>query len=360
MKRILLTLATLTLCLFSIQTVNATVWTVSNVSSRPAQFTVIQTAIDNALINDTILITGGGATYASFTLLKPLVFVGESDGGTAIVNITHTYISRLNSSLSASGSKFYGIYFSGGVNINGDFSGSSSGQETIDDLLFERCTFIYYYGQVSFTSVTGGYSNNTFRNCLFSSSGYINFSEPNEYSGNLITNCVFNGSYLNAGTGLNAGFIIRNSLFLNRTTSVFAANINGLLLENNIFYKAEPTGCTACTFNNNLTYLNNSNTIPYGTNVGSGNIVSADPMFTNYPQLGGAFSYSYDYSLLPGSPAIATGTNGTDMGLGGGNSPVANLQQYPKIPVVTEINIPVSSVPVGGTLQINIKANTRD
>lgn len=359
MRQLTITLITLALCLFSIQSVNATVWTVSNDGNRPAQFTTIQAAVDSAVFNDTILITGSSTNYASFTLYKPLVIVGESNGGSPLAKVSGCQVKRLNSSLSASGSKFYGIYFVSGVNINGDFSGSSTGQETINDLLFERCSFDAYYDHMNFTSVYGGYHNITVRNCYFTD-GYIAFNETNEYSGNLFTNCVFSGTYLRDGTNINAGVIVRNSLFLNRTSSVFSSSINGLLLENNIFYKAEPTGCTACTFNNNLTYLNNSNTIPYGSNVGSGNIVSADPMFQNYPQLGGAFSWSHDYSLLPGSPAIGTGTNGTDMGLGGGNSPVDNLQQYPKIPVVTDIAIPVSSVPVGGTLQINIKANTRD
>lgn len=84
-------------------------------------------------------------------------------------------------------------------------------------------------------------------------------------------------------------------------------------------------------------------------------------MFINYPQLGGAnHSFSHDYGLQVGFLAIGTGTNGTQIGLTGGNSPVNNIQKNPKIPAVTELTIPVSSVPTGGTLQINLKAVTRD
>ena len=134
-----------------------------------------------------------------------------------------------------------------------------------------------------------------------------------------------------------------------------------LVLENNIFYRAEPTGLVNSTFNNNLTYLCNNNDLPYGSNVGSGNLVNVDPNLANYPALGGvAHSWDWDYSLQAGSPAIGTGTNGSDIGINSGNSPVANLYTYAKIPAVTSLDIPVSSVPVGGTLQINIQAVSRD
>ncbi len=111
---------------------------------------------------------------------------------------------------------------------------------------------------------------------------------------------------------------------------------------------------------NNLTFANSSNALPYGSNVGSGNIVGADPKFASFPVVGSGFSWSYDFVLLAGSPAIGTGTNGTNIGLTGGNAPVVhNLFGNSKLPVVTSITVPVSSVPVGGTLQINLKANTR-
>ncbi len=358
------TLLAATCCLLLTTIASATSWTVSNNPDRPAQFTDIQSAIDAASPNDTILITGG--TYSTaINIVKPIVFYGESIEGSEFP-VTHITVAinlqRFNSSLSSDGSRFYGIRMNT-LYINPSFSGAGAGQQTLDDIIVERChfsggTYIYPYD---------GVSNLTMRNCLFTNSTvYFNYqgqAVPN-ISSFLMTNCVFDNTLLDAfynssDYDMNGNVVVRNSLFFNKTTSCFADMLE-LVVENCIFYKAEPTGLSLSTFNNNLTYLCNSNTIPYGDNLGSGNIENQDPLFANYPALGGAHSWDWDYTPQAGSPAIGTGTNGTDMGLGGGNAPVANLPRYAKIPGVTLLEIPVSSVPVGGTLQINIEAESRD
>lgn len=353
-------LTCIAVCLFV--TAEATVWTVSNDANRPAQFTGIQAAIDSVDPGDTILITGG-SYFGTLNLLKPVVMIGEGIGTTTPKTIIGSStsstinIKRLNSSLSASGSKFFGIQFNGRTTIDGNFIGATAGQETIEDLLFERCFFTY---DLHFTESSGGYSNNTFRNCAFAAGNQdISISDVEAF-GNLWTNCVFSNQFFTtANKNVNGGVIIRNSIFMNRTSNSFSTAV-GLLIENTIFYKSEPGGASSSTYNNCLSYLNNDNTLPPGTNLGGGNIVNADPEFVNYPPLGAAFSFAHNYDLQGTSPAIGTGTNGTNIGLTGGNAPVNNIPQEPKIPIVTEVNIPVSSVPVGGILQINIKANTRN
>lgn len=356
-------LFTFAIALFAILTTSdlfATVYTVSNVANRPAQFTQVQAAVDSAAIGDTILITGGGATYNSVSTVKPLVYIGEGIGSSAAQIGTMT-LNRLNSSLSSSGSKFYGIRFISSVNVNASFSGAQAGQAVLEDILFERCYIQSFSGGAS-----GIYRDYTFRNCVFTGGNFAFFygtgwSATNENF--LYLNCVFSdGQFSGAGNpDFNGTMIIRNSIFMNRASNVFSG-IVGVVLENNIFYRAEPGGCISCTYNNNLTYLCNDNTLPpsSGNNVGSGNIVNVDPMFASYPQLGAAFSFAHNYSLLTGSPAIGSGTNSTNIGLTGGSAPVNNIPQFPKIPAVTQIDIPVSSVPVGGTLQINLRAVTRD
>lgn len=342
----------------------ATSWTVSNDGGRPAQFTVIQDAIDAASPGDTILITGG--SYAGFTTVKNLVFYGEASAPSDFPETIITGIcsfNRLNSSLSASGSRVYGIRFNGGYSIDGSFSGSAVGQRVMSDIIFERCRFqsaLYWYWY-------DGLSDITMRNCYFASAGFYANQAGNvgTLSNGLITNCVFDNcamrsvSYNSSPYDYDGNLVLRNNLFLNRTTDNFLG-LSEIVLENNIFYKSEPTGLSLSTFNNNLTYLCNNNTIPYGDNLGSGNIEAADPEFIDYPALGGGHSYTYDYGLEATSPAAGTGTNGTDIGLTGGNAPVNQLPIYAKIPGVTLLDIPVSSVPVGGTLQIQIEAESRD
>jgi hypothetical protein len=362
MKQVLTFVSVIALFIMA-NTANATTYTVSNNANRPAQFTDLQIAIDSASAGDTLLITGSTTDYGSATLYKPLVLIGESHNiasGYARTYISYLYLNRLNSSLSASGSSIQGIYLDY-VYINGDFSGSTAGQESMTNIQFDRCDF-YYLG---LNDNSGTISNVVVKNSLFRY--YLQIAEAS-LSNVLFQNCVFNGSYIyGAGTGTgaaqyyNGNLVIRNCLFLNKTDYTFY-NFSGGVIENCIFYKAEPRGSQGAsnsTFNNNLTYLNNNNVIPYTTNVGSGNIVNANPNFSNYPQLGGAWATTHNYSLLAGSPAIGTGTNGTDIGLKGGVLPVSNIPLTPKNPAVTSLVIPQTSVPVGGTLQIQIQATTR-
>jgi hypothetical protein len=52
----------------------ATVWTVSNDPNRPAQYSVLQAAVDAAAPNDTLLVTGSTTQYyPGATIVKPLV-----------------------------------------------------------------------------------------------------------------------------------------------------------------------------------------------------------------------------------------------------------------------------------------------
>lgn len=344
-------------------TVLATVYTVSNDANRPAQYTNLQTAADAAAPNDTLLVTGSPTSYGNLDLYKPLVVYGEAIEGSEfpITIIANVNCYRLNSSLSSSGSRFYGFQMNSIV-FSGSFSGATPGQNVLNDFIIERCRL-----NAGMTNTTfDGLSDVTFRNCNFRNSVITLDQEGvviSDVSSIIFTNNVFENTYIRALFGLiefNGNVVLRNNIFIDRTTFSFQ-NIQELVLENNIFYKAEPTGLQNSTFNNNLTYLCNDNTIPYGTNIGSGNIENVDPMLVNYPALGGVdHSWDWDYSLQPGSPAIGTGTNGSDIGINSGNSPVANLYRYAKIPAVTNIDIPVSSVPVGGTLQINIEAVSRD
>jgi hypothetical protein len=103
-----------------------------------------------------------------------------------------------------------------------------------------------------------------------------------------------------------------------------------------------------------------NNNIPGSGNLGSGNIVDANPVFTNFPLQGGALSYSHDFTLLPGSPAIGAGTDGTDIGILGGMLPF-DVGANPYFPQMMEVSLPSgSSVPAGGTLNVHFKARKQD
>ena len=350
----------------------AAVWTVSNNPNRPAQFTTVQAAVNAASPNDTILITGGtyGWTNGQMTTTIPLVFYGEAAIAeepfvrTRMQSVSWNF-NRLNSSLSASGSRVYGIDFtSTQIYTDGNFSGAQAGQRTMSDFIFERCSFSGSAGITVYAN--DGISDVLVRNCLFSG-GYNSINlQYTPATGIIVTNCIFSGyatSIYFGSANHNGNVLLRNNIFLSNTQSIFSSStgaVNNVIVENNIFYKAEPTGLNGSTFNNNLTYLCNNNDLPYGTNFGSGNIVNENPDFVSYPALGADWALTHDYALQAGSPAIGTGTNGVDMGINSGNAPINQAVKFAKIPGVTVLDIPVSSVPVGGTLQIQIEAVSRD
>ena len=336
----------------------ATIWTVSNDANRPAQFTNLNDAHDAASSGDTILVTGSSTYYPNLDVYKPLTIIGEGIAGGPTARMSSLTFKRLNNALSSSGSRVYGMEFDY-LNIYPYFSGSAAGEEVLEDYIIERCRI----SGLTFQANSGDHIENvTIRNSkidsyltAYGTSGICNSSNV------IISNNVFSDAYLSIQGETNNTWLIQNNLFLNRTSSVFSSDPSELVIENNIFYKAEPTGAVNSIFNNNLTFLCNNGTLPYGSNVGSGNIINENPLFANYPELGGVnHSFDHDYSLLAGSPAEGTGTNSTDIGLGGGNAPVANIPMYPAIPAVTVLDIPVSSVPVGGTLQVNIEAISRN
>jgi len=337
---------------------NATIRTVSNRSDKPAQYTTVQAAITASALGDTILIAGSATAYGNdFTVDRKIIFMGEGmnnpDGQSTVIS-GYVYLSNVNNAFGSSGTNFYGISFTSYVNINGNFGGQSTGQNLITNVLFDRCAFSTY-----FTFNSQIYTNWTFRNCLFTSSCYLQFNSST-CNNVLITNSIFSrdGFVLYSNISMNGQVYIRNCNFMNHTGDLF--NATGLVIENNIFFQAQPTGLSTSVFNNNLTYFNNNNTLPYGTNTVANNVLNSNPKFTNFPTTGGAFAWTQDFALLTGSPAIGTGTGATNIGITGGSAPVVhNLPGNSKLPVVTSITVPVSSVPVGGTLQINVKAKTR-
>ncbi len=353
MKNKIQTFNTIIFLLLITTSLQAKQWSVSNDPDRPAQFSDLQTAIDSVDTGDTLLIAGSSIGYGSATIHKVLTLIGEGannpDGeNTKISGLT---LGRLNNTISASGSVILGLELSDNIIISGYFSGGSSQDFTMDNIHFERCVLRY----VSMSSYT--FSNFIFRNCVFKN---YNIVTTGTHSNNRFENCIFSGSARFSGSGndLNDGINITNCIFMESTADMLY-NMNNIVVEDCIFFKAEPTGATNSTFNNNMTYLCNDNTMPYGSNTGSGNQENTNPMFINYANLGEPFEWTHDYGLKAGSPAIGAGTASVDIGLTGGVYGVNNIPGNSRLPVVTEVSLPNSSVPINGTLQGNIKAHIR-
>lgn len=373
--------------LFTTLTTKATTWTVSNDPNSPAQYHNLQTAINNASPGDTILIgpslldiSGYPTPYGNITLNINLVLIGAGgqfpDGANSSTEKKISYISQISlsetsASSGASGTKIIGIK-SNTIIINSGFSGSTFTTGGISNILIERCVVDYInFDRSGANSST--MKNDTIRNCIILY--YVSFTNSVWYNSSIefeaisIENNVFDGAYINgaatlaaSGTSLDSIFT-RNNLFLDNTSYAFT-RVPHMVIENNIFWKAEPTvnnTASGVTFNNNLCY-STTNTLPGTGNIGSGNINNSNPLFVNYPSQGGAFSCAHDYSLPNNSPAHNTGTDGSDIGITGGISPFFNYCAGPKVPTIKELTMPTnaSSVPQGGTLNVTFKAKNKD
>jgi hypothetical protein len=131
----------------------------------------------------------------------------------------------------------------------------------------------------------------------------------------------------------------------------------GMYLEGNIVFDAE--SLTQSVITAVVTYTNNILPLPW-TGLGGNNLI-ADPLFKHVPQLSETVFTNWDgaqimwdwLSLLPGSPAIGTGPNGTDMGAviptgasisGEPNSPTAETSAH----LVIGVKRTGNGIPTGG------------
>ncbi|MBI4645981.1 MAG: hypothetical protein HY738_05140 [Bacteroidia bacterium] len=357
--------------------------TVSNNPNSPGQYTNLQTAIDNAAIGDTIYVSGSPTSYGDISFNKSLVLIGAGYnnpyGENTIIGSFH--LNRLNATVSASNSVIKGFYIEGQYAIMFDpwFSGGTSVNQILSNITIERCKIInnQWYETIKFSVSDDDYSyqNITIQNCLIEgnnckfATGFISYGTINNIYANVIIrnnifdNVRFDGDYYSSTNYYDlSGVTITNNIFINQLNNHYSGVANAVV-QNNIFYAAEPQGCIGCTFTNNITYLNTNDTLVGSSenpgSIGSGNMEGTDPKFVNFPYGGAPFSYSHDYHLQSSSPGQNAGTDGTDIGIYGGGIPY-EVGANPNIPQMTEININDASIPVGGTLQINFKAKKQD
>jgi len=236
---------------------------------------------------------------------------------------------------------------------------TTEGSKTIEDVVIDRSWIdyhIYFYGTTGST-----YRNITVKNCIIEYYS-IYFDNVETLDNIQIHNNLFDnaGIYQQASADL-SNVTLKNNVFINESSNVFNPAKN-LVVQDNLFFKALPQGCTGCTFTNNTSYGSLDNVLPGANNIGSGNEVR-DPKFVNYTDAHGAFSWAagYDFHLTPASLDDDSGTGGGQRGMYGGPTPV-ELGSNPPIPQMTDISFTdnASSVKKEGTLKVKFKAKKQD
>jgi hypothetical protein len=359
--------------------------TVSNNPTRPAQFTTFAAAQTASVNGDTIYIYGSPFQYAAITISKRLVIIGagynpnnQFGQPTNIANIDLFRDSGVNN---ATGTVITGILTS-----RLDIAGLMSNNITVFRNRFTSYLNLaggtptgYANGWVLYNNIFDGYiyggagsrtalsaTNIIIANNIFTGSAYL-------YQFNSNTILVDHNIFLGNGSGGNLwnlyNVIVTNNIFTRSTGTVFASSTAGPVL---------------CIFNNNLsnqttiadpgTYIPATNFVNTftgtggGSNTGAGNFIGQDPLYTTAPNLN-TYTTTANYRLQTGSVGRNAGTDGTDLGIYGGSYPFPSggtpgsgydTSPMPPIPQVTELNIQNATVPVNGTLNVNVKATVNN
>jgi len=329
----------------------ATIFTVCPNTSYPAQFATIQAANDSASPGDTIYVYPAKYLVAT-NLSKRLVLIGPGLDPHRPTRVPATMIQPFHLvGAACSGTVIMGITFNHEV-LSGNYT------TLVNNLSFIECRF---------NSTAQFWGNNILvENCILYRCAQCDavslaFFTDNAY-GNIIQNNYIQGSIaLQSGTNT----LIRNNIFAS-----VDVNSNAFLdmtwqlsygpavhIFNNIFYKSNPAtpynATNESAFINNIYYLTSK---PIPSNLLSSGNINADPQFVNFPAAGDLFSFNYDYHLQSSSPGIKYGTDGYDVGIWDGPSPV-NAGFEPPIPRIYDMKVGNSRVPAGGTIQLTIKAS---
>ena len=343
--------------------VNAKVWTVSNVHSA-ADFTTLQDAIDGATAGDTIYIEGSGASYGSGILAKKLVIIGTgywlNENDTTQVNKQHSQVGALTFNIGSEGSEIQGLYFTA-TSMGG--SGGSIIRILTDTITIARNYFTYHAG---FGSYNGAKEVIIFigdRDKIIITQNWI---EIDFVAGNLVydqtvrgvlssgtpTNCIisknfirsyqngFNGAHVAISTPYNSGtdVLVFNNVIWGDITTYYTVHKNNILVSGsyNSGYDSE-------------VYNNICNGTQYPVGNGNQQNVDMSTVFVDYVGY-----IDNDYFLASGSPAIGAGIGGGDCGAFGtymGNPYI--LSGMPEIPAIFDATIGTFGTTV---LPVNIKA----
>jgi len=333
----------LTLLIISAKATFATVLTVSNSPISGGQYTNITDAVTAATTDDTIYIQGTGVSYGNATINKRLVVMGAG------YNVTGTQfnMSTICGTLTVDSSNFTGpISGLQILGINGDITFNIA----LNNVHIARC-----HGGINY--VRG--NNWIVENNIIASMYFY----TNTISSFIIRNNVINGAISSAYNPVNAsGLLIDHNIITGALHYLTYA-----VITNNVFHFSGVTssgGNNYNTYNNNICINTTPESLPFGTNSGSGNFNNPLPSQVFVTSLTSSMTYptllGYDLHLSSSSPGKNSATDGTDVGIYGGVMSFPNMTGATTLPQMTMLNILNSSLPQGGTLNYEFKARKQN
>lgn len=307
-------------------------------------------AITAAQNNADIYLSGGTfIALDGFALDKTLHFIGagvhtDSTAATGATILTAGGSAYFRLTTGANGSSFRGIEFNTPGSNTCFGLGTGAGDQNVESVEFHRCVF---WQRVALGAVTPAASSSAFTECIFHQvlSGYDattavtrcifdyqagTGAEITEFGtgGLSMLNCVCLGSRV----GNSAGASVSNCVFT-RTTAPFWQS-NGMTITNNLLVSdALVSNMSSFTESGNI--LN----VPVGTIfMGEGD--------TDY-------QFSDDLHLQSSCPGVGAGTDATDMGIYGTDSPYKE-GAVPHTPHFIEVGI-APGTDVNGNLPVSVR-----
>jgi hypothetical protein len=307
-------------------------------------YTSWATAYASANNGDTIHVEPSSISYGNTTITKRLVILGN---GFFHGNATTNGNEGLQHNVSQS--TFDNFIINGGssntvvkgINAQTSIQVASNLSDKIENLVIIGCRA----GYMHFNS-----TNNLFVSGLTISSG-------GNFSGNSHANTNFyvgNSVLYQINTAATSNGIFENNIVYGGS-SLYSMQAQNCIVQNNISVTLNMTHTfTNCTVRNNMAVDASA-----GQNFGvlDNNLVVADmtTVFEDFNNTSNSFSSDSRWALKAASPAIATGYNGTNMGIFGGTSAPYRLSGMPNIPSIFKVVAPATTS--GNTM--NITFSTR-
>ena len=350
--------------LFAATFTYATIRTVSNSPSTLAQFNTIQAAIDASSSGDTVYVHGSPVDYAAFTITdKRLVIIGPGWSPNKNLPFTANVPGCTITGAASSNTELQGFVFTSTLNLY--FGGHP------DNMRFIRNRFYHlsvYIQEGSTTYIGYLFEGNWFDNSQVvgsTNSTYQNFLFQNNYF--FETGCCVGGN-INGFTG-SVNVLFNHNLWFGPAGAgvrdCFASDCRFLTLTNNIFVRRDPGNANSnSTFNNNITFYPAGSTAPsvpwtINGNINSGgNVSNQDPQLADQVGVNAGTNDPLQNFTIAAGPGNNAGSDGKDIGLlydAAGSLNWTNSRMG-RLPFIFSMNITNPTIPVGGTLNVQVEA----
>ena len=318
---------------------HAKIWRVNNIAGIVADFTTVQAAHDGAAAGDTIHLEPSNTSYGNLSMTKKLHIVST---GQFVPNnpgfqqdIKMGFVSSVTINNAAANGSILSIRFNNTFSINGAAVANISLLNCASALAEDGCT-----GHVA--ERNGVLEIVNADNIIVKGSWFAGIAVSGNAQNILITNNIVGNRIMVQDQS--SATISNNVIYAisNGSCSSAGATIVNSQFTNNIFLKGMEGGSntSGSSFQNNF---NANNLLP----AGNGNVNNID-MTTVFVNANGGFVDNV-YQLKVGSPAIAAGLNGENLGAFGGTNPF-RLAVTPAVPSIYKLVVPTT--PSGSSMNI--------